>query len=168
MKRMIAIIAALLLAGCVTKPWPAPQYVGESLPTPTVPLRDIGPFLGDIPKADEATIDLYVRSFEALNFQTEFDGPDPWIRKKNSPIGARATLKKNINRTAADRKVAEDLTAIAQPILKRLSLITGLPYTDRGGFPVDVYENQRGDLCGVAWRRDYPDVVPSRRTGRPG
>lgn len=164
MKLIILALAALIVTGCARKPFPPPQYVGEALPTSTIPLKEAGPYLGDIPKADHATIDLYVRSFDELNFKSEWNGADPWIRKKNRPVRVRAgfyEFKKS--RPDSDKALVKSMEAEAKEVLGRISRITGLPiapddqrYGVNGAY-VGIVENQSEEICAARWSDSVPD-----------
>ncbi len=85
------LIIVLLLAGCAAQPFrggplSSPTVIGEASPTPTTPLKKIGGFLGGVPANTTETLNLYTRSFDRIAFETELDGPDPWVRKFNGPV----------------------------------------------------------------------------------
>lgn len=93
-----------------------PTETGTTLPSPTFPLHRVHGLIGDIPTTK--TSDLTAQNFERLVFQTEFGGPDPWLRKWNRHPVLRYAR-------SARPKTKEALAAAAT----RLSQITGLSFS---------------------------------------
>ncbi|NQV99644.1 MAG: DUF2927 domain-containing protein [Rhodospirillales bacterium] len=105
------IIGLLVLGGC-TSSLPdlrIPTALGEALPTSNIPIKSLAAQLtGPLPDNSKTTSDLYLRSFEALIFTTEWGAKNDYIRKWNiAPIsyrvydGAHQRLKMAISDTAA-------------------------------------------------------------------
>ena len=78
--RVSFIVLILLLASCQTIQ--APQREGAALPTPTTPLSQTGPFLGDKP----TDIEALVRQFDRTVFFVETIGSYPFVRKWTGDI----------------------------------------------------------------------------------
>jgi DUF2927 family protein len=93
-----------------------PSETGTTLPGATFPLHRVYGLIGDIPTTKSS--DLITQNFERLIFQTEFGGPDPWLRKWNRHPVLRFAR-------SARPRTKEALAAAAT----RLSQITGLSFS---------------------------------------
>jgi len=100
----------------VTETKRRPTENGGTLPSPTFPLHRVHGLIGDIPTTKSRT--LIGQNFERLIFQTEFGGPDPWLRKWNRHPVLRFAQSARPRTKAA-------LAAAAT----RLSQITGLDFS---------------------------------------
>lgn len=63
-----------------------PIKIGVASPTPEKFLNGVGLWQGQKPIPSQSIADLYLRSFDALVFSTEFQGPYPFIHKANRDI----------------------------------------------------------------------------------
>ncbi len=93
--RIVATFAVfMLLSGCVTVEQEQPiifkavepTHVGEALPSPKIPLRDITRLAGPVPKYNSDTIQLFTRNFEKLVFEFESGYKTKWVHKWNKTV----------------------------------------------------------------------------------
>lgn len=77
------LFLSLLAAGCqtATKTLNPPKRIGISTPTPSKPLSSLTWPTGIRPGNSPADIDLMTRAFDQYVFETEWNGPAPWIVK---------------------------------------------------------------------------------------
>lgn len=131
-----------------------PSGTGTTLPGPTFPLHRVYGLIGDIPTTKSG--DLIAQNFERLIFQTEFGGPDPWLRKWNRPPVLRFSQ-------SARPRTKEALAAAAT----RLSQITGLSFS-RVEVPETLSEETDDHKqAGVITVLDKPgNVGPQNCSGR--
>jgi hypothetical protein len=78
--RVFVLLSFLLVAGCQTIA--APEREGVALPTPSTPLSQTGPFLGDRP----TDVDALVRQFDGTVFRTDGGGAYPFVHKWVGPV----------------------------------------------------------------------------------
>lgn len=134
--RKIILACVVALAGCVQTqqaqqaPAPVLQFskptmVGDALPSPTIPLRAIDGIIGPVPAADQGTIDLFAKSFEAHAFNFEQDGAWPWVTKWNSFVRLQV-------------EGSDEAKAAAGNATRLLQQITGLPFSFGEGAKVFV------------------------------
>ncbi len=90
--RIFALVAGLLAAGCQTTApnivdadkWSAPTALGDVLPTPSSPLKDVQGLAGPIPGVERA--DELTEQFASVVFVSEDQGEDPYVRKWSTPV----------------------------------------------------------------------------------
>lgn len=126
-----------------------PTESAETLPSPTFPLHQVRGLIGDIPSAKSGA--LITQNFERLIFQTEFGGPDPWLRKWNRHPILR------FSQSARPRTKAA-LAAAAT----RLSQITGLTFSRvevAQPLSEDIHDHRRAGIITVL---DRPGNVDAR------
>lgn len=131
--RVLLAPLILLLAACNTLQ--GPQGEGVPLPTPTIPLAQTGPFLGDKP----TDVDALVTKFDKTVFFVEGRGAYPFIHKWAGEI--RYTVRPN-------DKFGDLITRAAD----RLSPVAGLRIYRSDTFDtanVLVEIGGRGDFCHV-------------------
>lgn len=104
--RVLFILPILLLVSC--QMLPTPERQGAALPTPTIPLSQTGPFLGDKP----TDIDALVRQFDGTVFWNEDSAASyPFIRKWIGDINYAVMSSKD-----AERHI-EGLAKALQPVV---------------------------------------------------
>ncbi len=147
--RLSAITQDFTRTALVTDTKRQPNESGTTLPEPTFPLHRVYGLIGDI--STTKTSDLIAQNFERLIFQTEFGGPDPWLRKWNRHPVLRYAR-------SARPRTKEAVVAAAT----RLSQITGLNFSR-----IEVTETlseERNDhkRAGVITVLDQPGNVSAR------
>lgn len=89
-----------------------PTQEGTALPSTSIPLSHVQGLVGDVPSNDPATVERIARNFESVVFQSEFRGPDPWLRKWNVHPKLRLSLSTRPQTILAMSRVADQLRAI--------------------------------------------------------
>lgn len=155
--RYVLFFLLAFVGGCVSgasmAPMKPPAYIGVALPTPTLPLKQVKGLAGPIPKNDGQTLDLYVQNFEQLNFHTEWQGPDPWVRKWNRS----QNLQVRFNHPAGSISGTLEEIALIR-VVRTLKQITGVHI---GG---DTSQSQRYDIFLDFTEKEDPEQSCVART----
>ena len=120
--RFFIIILAFLVIGCVaTERLAPPATTISAWPTSSIPLGTVKGLSGPVPKDTASVLNLYVESFDRLVFESEYHGPDPWVRK-----WARVIHYRVLGPASSEHR------KIVSNIISLLADITGLDFRNKG------------------------------------